>query len=96
MNRNPSGHERCQDLLERLSRYIDGELSPADRSSVEQHLRDCPCCEKILHGLEHTVDLCREQGRPELPPDVRARALQRVQQLMAGPASGRSHKSVKP
>jgi anti-sigma factor RsiW len=94
MNGTSSGHERCQELLERLSRYIDGELATADRRAIEQHLRDCPCCEKYLHGLEHAVDLCREQGRPELPADVRARALQRVQELLAREPSRRERKSV--
>jgi|SRR5579884_3198749 len=28
----------------RLNAYHDGELSPAERSDVEAHLRDCPSC----------------------------------------------------
>ncbi len=75
------GH--CHDLLERISRYIDGELPAADRLQMERHLRDCPECEEVLHSLEHTLDLCREAGRPDLPPELRARAAERVHQLLA-------------
>jgi len=83
------GH--CEDLLERLSRYIDGELPADDCRTIQQHLDQCPECQQVLHSLEHTVDLCREEGRPDLPPEVRARALDRVHQLLSRPPA-RRHK----
>jgi anti-sigma factor RsiW len=83
MSQPPAGHDhRCQDFLERLSRYLDGELTPPDRQTIEAHLRDCPCCEEVLDSLKHTVALCHDEGRPELPPDVRARARARVVELL--------------
>jgi anti-sigma factor RsiW len=33
----------CENRV-RLDAYHDGELSPAERSDVEAHLRDCPSC----------------------------------------------------
>jgi anti-sigma factor (TIGR02949 family) len=75
------GH--CKELLERISRYMDGELPADERARMERHLHDCPECVEVLRGLEHTVDLCREEGRPDLPPDLRARALERVHLLLA-------------
>ena len=84
------GH--CEDLLERISRYIDGELPAAERLMMEEHLRDCPECEEVLHSLEHTVDLCREEGRPDLPSDLRARALERVHQLLSHPPAAARRK----
>jgi anti-sigma factor RsiW len=33
----------CENRI-RLNAYHDGELSPAERSDVEAHLRDCPSC----------------------------------------------------
>ena len=83
MKTTSSNHQHCQELLERLSRYIDDELPQADRLRIEQHLRDCPCCEDVLHSLEHTVDICHEEGRPRMPAAVRERALQRVHALLA-------------
>ena len=35
----------------RLDAYHDGELSPADRSDVEAHLRDCPSCAAQLAAI---------------------------------------------
>ena len=77
------GHEhRCQEFLERLSRYLDNELPAPDRRTIELHLHDCPCCEEVLDSLKQTVALCHDEGRPELPPDVRLRARARVVELL--------------
>jgi anti-sigma factor RsiW len=93
MTQAQPGHEhRCQDFLERLSRYLDNELPMPDRETIEQHLRDCPCCEEVLDSLKHTVTLCHEEGRPDLPPDVRQRARARVVELLQRPASTRSRR----
>ena len=85
-------HHTCAEFLERLSRYLDNELAAAERDTIEKHLRECPCCEDVLHSLEDTVALCREKGRPELPPDVRARASARVKELLATMPPSPSHR----
>lgn len=45
-------HERW---LDRLSDYIDGELDAPERSTLEQHLRECDECTRTLAELEHVV-----------------------------------------
>lgn len=83
MSHLPPDHDhRCQNFLEQLSRYLDDELPAAERSEIQRHLRECPCCEEVLASLKHTVNVCHEEGRPELPPDVRQRARARVVELL--------------
>jgi anti-sigma factor RsiW len=43
----------CEDQV-RLDAYHDGELSPAERSNVEAHLRDCPSCAAQLAAIRRT------------------------------------------
>ncbi len=74
----------CRELLEQLSRYIDGELHDVDRRAVTLHLKRCPCCEDLVDGLRRTVLVCREEGRRQLPRDVRARARARIAALLSG------------
>jgi len=81
--------QRCLRLRERLSRYIDGDLSAAERRSVAAHLRRCPCCQTMADGLRHTVDLCHEAGAASLPADVKRRARARITSLLAEEASVR-------
>lgn len=77
------GHDRsCRELVEQLSRFIDGDLSAADRRAVARHLRHCPCCDDFVESLRRTVALCHEAGQTSLPPAVRARARARIRTLL--------------
>ena len=40
----------CENRV-RLDAYHDGELSPAERSGIEAHLRDCPSCAAELAAM---------------------------------------------
>ena len=37
----------CHEVLERLSDYLDGELLPGSRASVQEHLAGCDVCERF-------------------------------------------------
>ena len=86
---------RCRSFLERLSLYVDGDLSGAAKRTVEGHLRSCPCCDEMAESLRRTVSLCRKTGRRRLPPAVRERARARIADLLASesPAPPRSSRS---
>ncbi len=42
-------------FTDRLSEYLDGELSPADARLVERHLESCPPCASALDELKAVV-----------------------------------------
>jgi anti-sigma factor RsiW len=79
----PARSDRCRGLLERLSRYVDGDLTAVERRTLTAHLRGCPCCHSVEESLKHTVSLCRDASRTRLPPAVKARAKARVEALLA-------------
>ena len=70
------------ELVAKIDGHADNELSAPDRRTIERHLRDCPCCEDVLDSLKQTVALCHDEGRPDLPADVRQRARARVAELL--------------
>ena len=74
--RRPSA--RCRALLLELSRYLDGELTPARRRTIERHLLACAGCGHMQACLRKTIAACRAESRTRLPRDVRARALRRI------------------
>ncbi|MEP7227222.1 MAG: zf-HC2 domain-containing protein [Gemmatimonadales bacterium] len=45
--------------MERLSEYLDGELSAADRAALETHLETCDDCSAVLSDLRRVVDRAR-------------------------------------
>ena len=71
-------------VLERLSAYLDDELSGDICSEIRTHLGDCPNCEVFLDSLRQTVRLC--QHRPSPPLSEKDRAALRRQILKAADA----------
>lgn len=69
---------RCRRLLLELSRYLDGDLTPARRRTVERHIKSCACCGTMAARLRRTVAACRAEGKRRPPRDVMARAAERI------------------
>ena len=58
----------CHDFEPHLSRYIDGELSPEARASVDAHLDGCAACRGIARDLERVRRGAGSLG-PVTPPE---------------------------
>lgn len=55
---------------DRLSEYLDGELTPEDSRLVERHLETCGDCARTLTELEAVVTRAARLPRREPPPGV--------------------------
>ena len=76
---------RCDDVTERVSLALDGELDATESDDVERHLATCPTCTAFERAATHV----RQHLRYELVqdvPDVEARVLQAIR---VDPAAGR-------
>src|SRR5919199_1642583 len=54
-------------VRDELSAYLDGELAPAARQAVDEHLAACAECRAELESLRQTRDLLRALP-PVAPP----------------------------
>lgn len=58
-----SGHRHskagCVKILQRLSAYLDDELTTDVCKEVRAHMGACPNCELFLDSLRQTISLCR-------------------------------------
>ena len=50
----------CQHVLDYLSDYVDGRLSPEERARFEEHLAICPQCVDYLENFKATLAACRD------------------------------------
>ena len=50
----------CQDVLAKLSDYVDLELEEAFRRAVDEHAALCPRCKVVLDTFEGTVRVFKE------------------------------------
>ena len=82
----PRPSARCRALLLELSRYLDGDLTPSRRRTVERHINACACCAMMATRLRSTVAACRVEGKKRPPRDVMSRAAKRIRALIAGDA----------
>lgn len=74
--------DTCKDVLENISRYLDGELDTTACDAIERHCLGCPSCGALVNSLRQTIGLCREAGATPLPDAVRQRAQESVRQLL--------------
>lgn len=54
----------CQELVEVVTDYLEGRLSPADRARFDAHIADCEYCATYLEQMRQTI---RTLGR--IPED---------------------------
>ena len=70
----------CADLDERLTPFVDGEATPADRAEVGAHLAACPPCRKHADDERTVRDLVRDH-RAALSPSAPAALRERCSRL---------------
>ncbi len=62
----------CRELFERLSEYVDGDLSQDLCEEIRKHMDCCAPCVNFATTLKTTADLCRRLPSRPIPPHVAA------------------------
>jgi anti-sigma factor RsiW len=60
----------CRELVELVTDYFDGALTPADRERFEAHVADCPGCDAHLDQMRVTLRLVAATGDLDERPEV--------------------------
>lgn len=75
----PSGvYERCVDVLELITEYLEGALPSSQAVLVDEHLSRCDGCRTILDQWQAVIDLAGRVTTDDfdaLSPSTRARLL---------------------
>ena len=70
----------CQEFIDFIRAYLDGELPDETAAVFKGHIDLCPPCEHYLDGYVKTVELgklCCDEGE-ELPADVPDQLIQAI------------------
>ena len=62
----------CREIFERLSEYVDGELSREICQEIQRHMEGCAPCVAFAKTLKKTAEMCRRLPSKPIPPDVAA------------------------
>jgi anti-sigma factor (TIGR02949 family) len=63
-------HLTCQQLIDFIMSYLDGELPLEQRAEFDRHMSACPSCVDYLKTYEKTVALARTCSSDTLPEEV--------------------------
>ena len=63
----------CEQVLQELSEYLDGELDPWLKMRLKIHLKMCRNCRIVFNTTEKTVELYCDDKLFELPAPIRTR-----------------------
>ena len=66
----------CQELVELVTDYLDGALSPRDRERFDGHIAGCDYCRDYLEQIRVTIRLSGALRPEELAPEAEAALLE--------------------
>jgi hypothetical protein len=72
----------CLDMQERLSAYLDGDLSPEEMKKVADHLRGCESCQTVLSELRQIRDELRSLPEVQVPANLHSSIMERLRPHM--------------
>lgn len=68
----------CEEVWREVSNYLDGELDPARRTAIEDHIRGCQRCAAVVDGTRNVVQLYGDERMLEVPLGFSGRLQQRL------------------
>lgn len=80
----PSG---CPDIMTLWSQKLEGDLSQADCSAMEQHLATCSSCGIACDALKSALFACQRTRSAEVPPAIQERVKNAVRAAAAAATS---------
>ncbi len=73
----------CQDVLENLSCYIDGDGAAEMREALEEHIAHCRRCRVIVDTTSRTLKIVVDVDPFEVPLAVSARLYARIEKVLS-------------
>ncbi|HEV3478306.1 MAG TPA: zf-HC2 domain-containing protein [Gaiellaceae bacterium] len=60
----------CQELVELVTAYLEGALSPEEQARFEAHLAECGTCRVYLEQMRETIRLLGRVTPDDLTPEA--------------------------
>jgi predicted anti-sigma-YlaC factor YlaD len=74
----------CRQVVELLTDYLEAAMAPDDRARLEEHLRGCGGCSRVLSQLRETIALTGTLSGDQLPAELRDGLLDTFRRWSAG------------
>jgi anti-sigma factor RsiW len=77
----------CQELVELVTDYLEGALSPADLRRFDEHIAGCGKCTEYLAQLRATIEIAGRITLDDLTPEAEEELLGAFRDWASGPAN---------
>jgi len=57
----------CEHVWREISNYFEGDVDPALRQALEEHLAHCPRCQSVRDGMRNVIELYSDEAMFPLP-----------------------------
>jgi hypothetical protein len=74
----------CEDVWREISNYVEGDVDPALRQALEEHLAQCPRCQSVRDGVRNVIELYSDKTMFPLPDGFYPRLHGRVADQVEG------------
>jgi hypothetical protein len=71
---------KCERVWHEISNYLEGDIEPALRTAMDEHLRTCQRCSSVLEGTRNVVRLYGDERMMEVPSGFGRRLERRLAQ----------------
>ena len=73
----------CPDVVDLLSRHLEGEIDPVTCTEMERHVTACARCQTACDSLRQTLRLCGATPAPVVPKELQESIRQGIRSLLA-------------
>lgn len=78
----------CRELVELVTDYLEGAMSPAERRRFEEHLALCPGCARYLDQMRRTISATGTLAQESIPAEAKAALMEVFRRWKAREAPG--------
>lgn len=68
----------CRDVLSEISSFIDGDVSPEVKRTIDQHLEHCRSCRVLIDSTRRSVRILADGREVDLPAPLAEKIMSRV------------------
>lgn len=74
----------CDQVWREVSNYLDGEIEPALRAAMDEHIRGCARCAAVLAGTRNVIQLYGDERMSPVPLGFSRRLERRLEENLSG------------
>lgn len=74
----------CEQIVDLLVEYVEGELPPEARARVESHVTECPDCEHFVNTYRATISLAETAFTQTMPPEAKTAMEEQLRKAIGG------------